>query len=313
VSTLALPAPNLGGFQNIPPLQQCAMGFLARQKNKNTRVQYTQMLETFLKWSAAADVDPLNAVETQILMYLVWLQDPAHKNGRGYSESTVASYWTVVRGFYKHALRSRLIIEDPTTWIDPPPVDLSKQRRTFLPPTAFARFMEAAEAQLTPREYAVIAVLGMRGLRIAEACALNVDSMRNVQGQRSIVYVGKGGKYHDQILPIQVAWAIDQALGGRTEGPVLLNARGNRLTRKNADGIIKKTAALAGVDTDVSPHSMRRSFVTSGVAMGITLDRMQQTMGHADPKTTLTYFRLQGAHGLDESQNIASHLTMMRG
>ena len=312
-AVLALPSPSIGNFQQLPPWQQASIGFLASKKNPNTLRQYTQMLEQYLEWCHAAQVDPMTAVEAQVQMYLNWLQNLGQNDGKGYSESTISSYWGVCLGFYKYATRAELIRRNPAEWIEAPKVDHAKQKCTFLAPNHFSRFLETAEIELSAREYAIIAVLARRALRISEACNLDVTDYVTIRGQKYFRYIGKGNKQHEMPCPADVAHALDKHLDGREVGPLLLNSWGGRLTRKNATDLIRKTARLASVDTDISPHSLRRSFITYGRSMGMSLDQMQETVGHANPTTTARYDRLSNNAGRDKSQEISSHLSMLAG
>ena len=139
--------------------------------------------------------------------------------------------------------------------VGPPRVHEEGQRRTFLTPLQFAAFLEAAKIT-GPREYALAALFGMSGLRVAELCSLDVESMRVQSGHTVLWFVGKGGKPAEIPLPIAVSHAVTTYICVRTAGPMLLNRRGHRLTVDNATLSVKKLARTAHLDPDnVSPHS----------------------------------------------------------
>jgi integrase/recombinase XerD len=85
------------------------------------------------------------------------------------------------------------------------------------------------------------------------------------------------------------------------------------MNRKNAGAVIKRLAAQAGVDTDISPHSLRRSFITTGLVMGTGLYDMQRTVGHASPQTTALYDRLANDLNRDKSHEVAGFLSALAG
>jgi integrase/recombinase XerD len=315
VTTVALPSHDLGTFTSSTPLEQAVWGFMGTITNTGTYRLYYHALNEFIGWAQGHGIDIMTAVRGQVEPYLRHLQAGGYEKEliwHPYSESTISAHWGVLRGFFKYAVEEQLIVRDPCVRISTPTVDPGKQHRTYLPPLAFAAFMAQAMA-MTPRECATLSLLCLRGIRIAEACSLDVASMQNVKGQRTITYVGKGDKLHKQKLPIEVAYAIDMALEGRQVGPLLLNARGSRLTRSNATYLIKKCARLAGVDENISPHSMRRSFATYARSTGVSLTDLQMMMGHADPKTTMIYDQMAQDLGRDQSQSVASHLMMVSG
>jgi integrase/recombinase XerD len=307
MSTLALPAGTLGSFTSRDPLEQAILGYLAAYKGR-TLDCYKQDLKVFLAFCENQQLHPLEAKRPHLELYLRWMEDhPAR-----WSESTISRRFGTVAGFYKAAVRDDLIVKDPTLSVKRPQVDRDKQRRTFLPPVEFATLLKHSTTA-DPMEAALMAILCLRGLRIAEACSLDVTSIGEHQGHRVIRYISKGGKARTHVLPAQAIKAVERAIGDRTEGPLLLNQWGNRMNRKNAGAVIKRLCRAAGVDEDQSPHSMRRSFITTGLVTGINLYDMQRTVGHASPATTAIYDRLANDLNRDKSHEVAGFLSALGG
>ena len=63
--------------------------------------------------------------------------------------------------------------------------------------------------------------------------------------------------------------------------------------------IVTTAAKRAGIEKRISPHSLRHSAITFALDGGAKLERVQRFAGHADPKTTIRYFR--SAEDLDQS------------
>jgi integrase/recombinase XerD len=76
---------------------------------------------------------------------------------------------------------------------------------------------------------------------------------------------------------------------GKSQGRVLLNARGEPLSRVGAWGIVKKRAEQAGITKRVTPHTLRHSFATHLLEGGADLRAVQEMLGHADLSTTQIY------------------------
>jgi integrase/recombinase XerD len=76
---------------------------------------------------------------------------------------------------------------------------------------------------------------------------------------------------------------------GRSGGKVLLNARGQPLSRVGAWGIVKRAAERAGITKRVTPHTLRHSFATHLLEGGADLRAVQEMLGHADLSTTQIY------------------------
>jgi integrase/recombinase XerD len=83
--------------------------------------------------------------------------------------------------------------------------------------------------------------------------------------------------------------AIDQALDGRTAGPQLLNRWGNRMQRHNAAAIVSRLARTVGITRRVTPHALRRSYITMGLLQGVPLREMQRAARHTKADTTVAY------------------------
>jgi len=107
--------------------------------------------------------------------------------------------------------------------------------------------------------------------------------------QPTLRIVGKGDKPAEVPLNPRTHEAIDQALAGRTDGPLLLNRWGNRMQRHNAAAIVTRLARRIGIDRRVTPHALRRSYITIGLLQGVPLREMQRAARHTRADTTVAY------------------------
>ena len=110
--------------------------------------------------------------------------------------------------------------------------------------------------------------------------------------------LGKGGK--QRLVPIgrNTIGAVsvylhyaapDPGPRARAAGRVLLNARGEPLSRVGAWGIVKRATERAGIQKRVTPHTLRHSFATHLLEGGADLRAVQEMLGHADLSTTQIY------------------------
>jgi integrase len=101
-------------------------------------------------------------------------------------------------------------------------------------------------------------MLGLLGLRIFEATDANIADLGEEHGHRVLRVCGKGTKVVLVPLPPAVGRAIDQAIGARTRGPILLNSRGTRMDRHAATRRLRRLAQAAGIRiTKAHPHMLR--------------------------------------------------------
>jgi len=165
--------------------------------------------------------------------------------------------------------------------------------------------VSAAAAGVDPRllrDRALLEFLYATGARISEATGLDIDELR-LDEDPVVRLAGKGGK--QRVVPVgshavralqaylvRARPALAAASKRRSVSPaVFLNARGGRLTRQGAWGVLRAAADRAGLDpeTDVSPHTLRHSFATHMLDGGADIRVVQELLGHASVATTQIY------------------------
>jgi len=151
------------------------------------------------------------------------------------------------------------------------------------------------------RDRALLEFLYGTGARISEATSLDIDELQLDSEDPMVRLVGKGGKH--RVVPVgsYAVRAVEAylvrarpALAGaslRGTPAVFLNARGGRLTRQGAWGVLHAAASRAGLDpgTSVSPHTLRHSFATHMLDGGADIRVVQELLGHASVTTTQVY------------------------
>lgn len=133
------------------------------------------------------------------------------------------------------------------------------------------------------------------GLRVSELCGLTINDLLLSEGLVRVL--GKGSK--ERLVPIgrKVIGAVSVYLHqlrpeldrGKSRERVLLNARGEPLSRVGAWGVVKKRAKEAGITRRVTTHTLRHSFATHLLEGGADLRAVQEMLGHADLSTTQIY------------------------
>ena len=146
------------------------------------------------------------------------------------------------------------------------------------------------------RDRALLEFLYGTGARISEATGLDIDELQLDPADPMVRLIGKGGKH--RVVPVgsYAARALESylvrarpALAAVRGGPaVFLNARGGRLTRQGAWGVLHAAAGRAGLG-EVSPHTLRHSFATHMLDGGADIRVVQELLGHASVTTTQIY------------------------
>ncbi|MBB5960639.1 integrase [Saccharothrix tamanrassetensis] len=139
----------------------------------------------------------------------------------------------------------------------------------------------------SPADFALVAMLGLLGLRVSEAGRGDVQDLGEEHGHRVLLVHGKGGKETLVPLPPAVGRAIERAVDDRTTGPILLNRRARRMDRHCATSRLHHLAKTAVVRLpELHPHLVRHTCVTTMLDAGVDLRDVQIAARHADPRTT---------------------------
>lgn len=295
----------VGEFAGLDPLEFALKGFLAAYRGR-TLESYTLDLKSYLGWCTSHHLPPLQALRPHLELYIRWMEQVP------YATATISRRFNTVALWYGYCTDEDVIVKNPAAKIKRPRIDRDGQRRTYLTPLEHGLFLAAA-TQHGPMANALATLLAMRGLRIAEACSLDVTDVLVIGSYDHVRFVGKGGDTATVPLPIPCARAVRTAIGGRDIGPLLLNTRGARMDRASATRLIRKIAAAAKVNTEISPHSLRRSFVTTQLAMGVPLRDVQLSVRHRSPETTVLYDRRSANPDSDTAHRVAGYLAGLGG
>jgi len=172
--------------------------------------------------------------------------------------------------------------------------------------------LATARTSSNVNDFALVAMLGLLGLRIFEACGADISDLGEEHGHRVLRVTGKGGKVVLTPLPPAVARAIDRAVDARTSGPILRTGRGTRMDRHCATRRLHHLAEVGGVHVArMHPHMLRHTFVTTMLDAGVDLRDVQIAARHADPRTTMRYDRAR--KNLDRHPNYILAASMASG
>jgi site-specific recombinase XerD len=218
-----------------------------------------------------------------------------------HAAATANKMLSALRGVLKAAWRLKLIDSDDYTRA----VDITPVKATTLPRgraleggelRQLFRACAADEGPAGRRDAALLAVLYGAGLRRAEAARLDLTDFNPKTGELRIR--GKGNKQRlayaaNGSMKALAAWlAVRGSAPGRLFLPVNKGGRivGHAMTEQAVYNMLVKRAGEAGID-HVSPHDLRRSFVSDMIDAGADISAVQQLAGHANIATTQRYDR----------------------
>ena len=186
-------------------------------------------------------------------------------------------------------------------------VDVKLRRKRLpksLPYEAIRRLLESPDDSVVGiRDRAILEALYSAGMRVSECTSLDVGQLVNDSTGTSFLQIkGKGGK--ERMVPIgeHAAKACRDYLvrsrpvlvGGVAEPALFLNGRGKRLSRQGVWQVIKRAAKRAGIEAEVTPHTLRHAFATHMLERGADVRSVQELLGHSSVVTTQIYTMVTG-------------------
>jgi integrase/recombinase XerD len=255
----------------------------------NTLAAYNRDLQALQLWMKKQLDRPLLTLQAaDMLEYLGARQ-------AGSKPSSSNRRLTVIRRFFRFALREGMVLSDPTL-----NVRSAKQAPRFPKSLTEAQVealiaAPATETTLGLRDKAMLEMLYATGLRVSELVALRLNQMSLTDGLVRVV--GKGNK--ERLVPLgeeALHWlqtylreARPELSAGLALDMVFLTARKAAMTRQMFWVLIKRYARKAEIHAPISPHTLRHAFATHLLNHGADLRVVQLLLGHADISTTQIY------------------------
>ncbi|MGH9783839.1 MAG: tyrosine recombinase XerC [Terriglobia bacterium] len=231
--------------------------------------------------------------------------------GRLYSArakpTTIARKLAALRSFYRYACREGLMKENPAKLVSSPrlpqtlPAVMTVEETNHLIDAVGDR--EAAgkkpEAFLLARDRLIFELLYGAGVRVSELVGLNLDRVDRANGL--LLVRGKGKKERTVPFGSKALAVLEEYSHLRGErfretatgsDPLLVNARGKRLTTRSAHRIVQRYARILLGDSSLHPHSLRHAFATHLLSEGADLRAIQELLGHSSLSSTQKYTRI---------------------
>lgn len=263
---------------------------IERGLSLNTRKSYERDLLQYLHYLEDEQITSWQDVDRYVVInYLEKMHDEKK------APATVTRMITSLRRFHQFLRQERLTDHDPMQHIDTP------KKVQKLPSTLslaeVERLIETPDTtkNLGIRDRAILEVMYATGMRVSELVGLKLSDLHLSLGL--VQTLGKGDK--ERIIPLgdyAIQWLeryLDEArpllVANPSETHVFVNHHGTGLSRQGIWKNLKQLVREAGINKEVTPHTLRHSFATHLLENGADLRTVQELLGHADISTTQIY------------------------
>ncbi len=226
----------------------------------------------------------------------------AHLSEMQYSAATMARKIATLRSFHRWLDREHLIQTNPMLLIRTPRQD--KRLPKAIDVEQVEKLLAAPNDSelLGARDRGILETLYSTGIRVSELVGINRGDVDDTG--EAIIIRGKGKK--ERIVPLgshalaalrHYISMLDTTtqfpdLDRSADAPLFINKHGGRLSTRSVRRKVSKYLAQAGLDPDISPHTLRHSFATHLLDNGADLRSVQELLGHQSLSTTQIYTHL---------------------
>lgn len=263
-----------------------------KKASSNTLVSYLRDVNQFEKYLARSSSPSLVSVTfDEVQEYVKWMK----KNGK--SVATMSRCVASLKSFYNYLMSKGLVEANPAVHIE-----MDKQSRK-LPEILTSRevelFLDQADGNDVKgiRDKAMLELLYATGIRVTELIDLDLSDVnlsagvircRGKDKERLIpmysVAIKAISEYLERVRPNMIADPDEQAF--------FVNISGTRMSRQGFWKIVKSYQQKAGIEKEITPHTLRHSFAAHLLENGADLRSIQEMLGHADISSTQVYAKI---------------------
>jgi len=282
---------------------------IERNRSHATRSNYNFYLKRFATWANISS--PEKITQDLVRKYRLWLNRLKNDKEEFLGKSTQNYHLIALRSFLKYLAK-----RDVKT-LAPDKIELAKmpeRQVEFLEGRDLERFLEAPmkggreDNVISFRDRAILEMLFSTGLRVSELASLKKDQINLSKDEFSVR--GKGSKVRVVFISNQAKYWVKKYLEARNDMSPYLFISHDRaaigrekkkkeeksLTPRSIQRIVERSAKIAGITKEVTPHTLRHSFATDLLQGGADLRSVQSMLGHSSITTTQIYTHVTDQH-----------------
>ncbi|MEG2175564.1 MAG: site-specific tyrosine recombinase XerD [Oscillibacter sp.] len=260
-----------------------------KHSSQNTVSSYLRDITQFAEYLRENEFGDLKSAESEAIQsYMAWML------GRGKSASSVTRFLASAKSFYTYMIFAGAVKLNPTKGVVANRVE--RKYPEILTNKEVELFLEQPQCVDAKgfRDHAMLELLYATGIRVSELISLDLEDLNlaaafircESKGKERIIPL-----YHTAVKALQdyVRDIRLQLIADSEEKALFVNMNGERMSRQGFWKIIKHYQEKAGIEKDITPHTLRHSFAVHLLENGADLRSIQEMLGHADISSTQIY------------------------
>ena len=267
-----------------------------KKTSLNTELSYRRDLEKVARFMADRGIQEVSQMtELDLVAYIDSLSEQQFK------AATISRNIASIKAYIHFLVDEHVLDEDISLHLKSPKIE--KHLPSIMTSAEVIRLLEqpSGDSPKEIRDKAMLEVLYATGIRVSELISLKVSDIN-----LNLNIIVCRDKERERVIPFGNAAknALLRYLGGIREAMLekqdsdilFVNCSGTPMSRQGFWKLIKYYAKKAGIQSDITPHTLRHSFAAHLVENGADLKSVQEMMGHSDISTTQIYASLSHTH-----------------
>lgn len=260
-----------------------------KQASENTVQSYRRDLMQMITYLEEKEIrEAAKVTKTSLHGYIL------HMEEQGKAATTISRMMAAMKAFFNYECMQARIRRNPAESLHAPKVE--KKAPVILSVDQVSALLAQPSGQ-TPKEIrdkAMLALLYATGIRVSELVGIQMEDInmnigflvcRDGERERTIPF----GRSAKAALEEYLEHARNELLRGKGSDYFFVNCTGGAMSRQGFWKIIKYYGEKAGIEEDITPHTLRHSFAAHLIARGADMRAVQTILGHSDMATTQMY------------------------
>lgn len=264
-----------------------------KKTSGNTEVSYERDLKKMVQYFVSEQQirDVAQITETSLNSYMLYLER------NHFAASTVSRSVASMRAFFQYMYKEHMISSDPSESLKPPKVEKKMPEILSVEEVDLLLRQPSERTPKGIRDKAMLEMLYATGIRVSELIHLEITDVNMQMGyiicrdteKERIIPFGNAAK---RALQAYLNGIRDSFLRDENSRVLFTNCSGRPMSRQGFWKVLKAYAREAGIEKDITPHTLRHSFAAHLVQNGADLKSVQEMMGHSDISTTQMYLNM---------------------